>query len=562
MIGFLFRQRLREIRRYFANGDAGRMLTAVLLLVVGAGIAVGVYGLLEAGLSAMAANEFLSAALPFFVYEMFFLVVFGLVFFSAMISGVFSLFRGGHDFWALASPSYGQLVIDKCIAVAGVSLWPLVVLVVPALVAVQSVHAIGIGGVVFSFLAVVLLGVVGVGLALVALFVLARLVSVLKHSGVIANAFKGLVVGVGVLLAGVLYLLWLPFSSVNLSELFAVTNLDIAQAGTERVAELFAYYPSHLPAQILAGLQDGVVLSESMPLVWLCVMVGLTLAVLYYLAGSYLSLWQLFQEGQHVADSKQKSARAPKVASRSFAGGPVRGVINKEWIMFFRNTRNQLWAVFLLGLWLVVTGFDAFMQSELATETLFGLPATEAIQVFQLLVVVYFVASLAVRFVFPNFSLEAENAWNLLSSPVSRTKLFWTKAVFFGGLLGLLTLFVSIIHLFILGIGLGTGVVFLVMAVTAAITVALIGLALGARFPNFDTSDPQKLSTTLPGLSFVIVSMLYGGVASYVLYLTFLTGQLLIAGLFVLGSALLAFGFCRLATAKLDAIEFMSAVQS
>jgi ABC-2 type transport system permease protein len=182
--------------------------------------------------------------------------------------------------------------------------------------------------------------------------------------------------------------------------------------------------------------------------------------------------------------------------------------------------------------------------------------------VFQLLVVVYFVASLAVRFVFPNFSLEAENAWNLLSSPVSRTKLFWTKAVFFGGLLGILTLCVSVIHLFILGISVTSGLIFLVMAVTAAVTVALIGLALGARFPNFETSDPQKPSTTLPGLSFVIVSMLYGGLASYTLYLTFLTGQLLIAGLFVLGSALLAYGFCMLATAKLDAIEFTPIVRS
>jgi hypothetical protein len=44
------------------------------------------------------------------------------------------------------------------------------------------------------------------------------------------------------------------------------------------------------------------------------------------------------------------------------------------------------------------------------------------------------------------------------------------------------------------------------------------GLGLGAIFPNYETNDPEQLSTSLPGLGFIFGSLAYGGYGTYLFY--------------------------------------------
>jgi Zn-dependent protease with chaperone function len=56
------------------------------------------------------------------------------------------------------------------------------------------------------------------------------------------------------------------------------------------------------------------------------------------------------------------------------------------------------------------------------------------------------------------------------------------------------------------------------------------GLGLGAIFPNFDSDDPEVISTSLPGLAFIFGSLFYGGVGAYLFY-GFLMGNATIGAL-------------------------------
>lgn len=556
MIKFLLAQRMRQAKRYFSQAGLGRFVTVVLLAVVGLGVASGVYELLQTGLSAVAGNEFLKVALPFFVYEMFLLVVSGLVFFSVLLTGAFALFRSEEDTWIVASPSFTKLVYDKFIGVSSLSLWPLLVIALPALLAVNTVFVLGIDGLVFALIAVSLLALVSATLAFCLLLTLAYIVHVVCRTGGVTHQFRWFVLSVGLVVLGVVSALWLQFSGVDIASLFSVTNLQLAEANIDQVTNLFVYFPSHLAALVLQAAQTNALAASLTQLLGLVGLAVLSTLAMMYLSGGYIESWQMYHEGGGQSHQEDALRKRQANVNTVFSDNPAVSLIRKEALALFRNIGNQLWGLFLLLLWLITVVFDSFMRAEASGETFFGIPAVEFIQIFQLLVSVYFVAALSVRFVFPSFSLEKEQAWSLLSAPVSLVKLFWAKASFFAGVLALLSAVVAGLHIVLLQISGLQALIFVVLSVVAAVTVAVMGLALGAVFPNFQTTNPDVLATTLPGLSYVLLSLVYGSVASLTLYYVFSTGQAVWAWGFLAGSLLLVGIFSYLAGKTLPEIEF------
>jgi ABC-2 type transport system permease protein len=556
MLSFLFRQRWRQVKRYITEAGPGRALTVFLMGVVGLFVAFGVYGLLEFGLSAVQDNAFLREALPFFIYEMFLLVVSGLVFYSVLISGLFSLFRSEEDFWVVASPSFSRLVYDKFIAVSSLSLWPVVIIAVPALIAIESVFSLGFNGLIIGLFAVMLLAIVSAAIGFCVLLAVSRLFRAICGWADLSARFRWLASLVGLLITVSALTLWYLFGGIDIAELFAVRDLELAQASIGQITDLFVYFPSHLAALVLQSLQADMLRQAVISFSSLLVTTILSLLIISYLSRGYIDSWKFFQNSGSVAGFNGDSKLEANVEQVYFSDNATVSLIKKEALMFIRDTQNQLWALFLVLLWFITVAFDAFMKSKLTDESFLGVSALEFIQTFQLLVVAYFVAALSVRFVFPSFSLEKDRAWSLMSAPVSLVRLFVSKAVFFAGSLGLVAGVISGIHMLLLGVEGFSVLLFIGLAVLASMTVAVVGLALGARFPNFRTSNPDVLATTLPGLSFVLISLVYGSLASYTLYQVFLSNQLLPIIWFVVLSFLLAYVCCYVAVRKLPHIEF------
>jgi len=279
MIWFYCQQRAKHVLRFLKTANYGQLVTVGLFLLVFASVGLGVYGLLEAGFQSVADNEFLQVALPLFVYELFLLVVAALVFASSLIFGIFSLFKNKQDQWVLSSPQYSSLLTEKLLSVNVISLWPLAIIAIPALIAVQSVFGVGTLGFLYGLLTILLLGVLASTAALVLIITLGYLITVISNSTRWQLGITTLISIISVISLLLFAGSWIQLGSIDIVRFFEATNLERSTANIAAIQDMFRYFPSHWVAQTLSALQTSSVsagIATSWPIV---VTTGAMLAV-------------------------------------------------------------------------------------------------------------------------------------------------------------------------------------------------------------------------------------------------------------------------------------------
>jgi hypothetical protein len=202
------------------------------------------------------------------------------------------------------------------------------------------------------------------------------------------------------------------------------------------------------------------------------------------------------------------------------------------------------------------------MKHNFANISLGDISTPQLVESLQLLVIVYFSSALVLRFIFPAFSVERDNAWSLFSAPVSLVDTFQAKAIFYTSILLLLSFAISIIHILILSASTVSSGLFIFYVLVESVVLAVLGLSVGAIFPNFETTDPQALSTSLSGLSFTALALVYGSFGAYMFFLTLRSAASWYSILFVFVSIVLSVSAYRLAMRKLPHIEFVSQLES
>jgi uncharacterized membrane protein len=69
--------------------------------------------------------------------------------------------------------------------------------------------------------------------------------------------------------------------------------------------------------------------------------------------------------------------------------------------------------------------------------------------------------------------------------------------------------------------------------VTTVIFIVTLALTLGALFPSKETDDPEAISTSMSGLFFTALALIYGGLSAGMLYLTLIKNQASFVLLFI-----------------------------
>lgn len=563
MFSFLLQYQWRRLVRVCTTPSAGQLITAVLFIGLFLALAAGLCWALIAGLSAVQDDVFLRAALPYFLAELFLLVLCGLVGASALISGTFALFRQTGDVWFMVSPRYRQLLLSKALVVGVFSLWPLVVVALPLLIAMTVVYPIGAFGFVLGLILVVLLGLLMTMGALTWLLGIGYLSAAIARRVQRTTSFGWFLSGVALTIIGAAVFVWWQFRDLDVFTVFAVRDFSITEAPIILIASFFQSYPSHIAAMGLYSLQTGAVAVAG----FLSLLLGglvLAVSALYALLGrGLLPLWQELQEARFVATASpghvdSTRAQSGLVSARSALAALVR----KELLLLGRTPRDIAWLGFLLLLWVVVTSFDVFLVENVSAAPLADVSAVEWIQALQFLVIIYFAAALTLRFAFPSMSVERDHVWALLSTPVGHARIFAAKALVQVGGVVLLTALITGLHLLILPTTWLSALSFLGFGLVASATVGLLGLGIGARYPNFDSADPQQLSTSLPGLAFMGLAIGYGGLSAYALFQWFATDSLL----FPLAFLAVSLGCCWLVftrvVRRLPGVEFVGVTHS
>ena len=513
-------------RHWFRNQRAAKSITILLFLGVLFAVGFAIYGFFKWEFGLIAGDAYLRVALPIFFYEGLFLIVFLLVFVSSFITAVFALFRGGQgNALVMASPKFSMVFWKAYRQILFSSAWPLLVITIPAFLGSAAVFPVSFWGGALFILSAFFLAGLGTSLAVMLFFISACGLYLIAHYfGRMFFGFgKAALLGVLFAAAG-LFFIWRRVGSGDITSLFAPLGSSWATSRIDVILTRFEVFPSHLVTLTLFNAQQGLFGAATLATVGLAVMFGLGMLGVRIAAWGFLPLWQVFQEGRYEAKTvSAEAARRPygtggPITFPRYFKSPIGALFEKEAIVLFRGMKSALWFFFLFILWMVQASLEFFIRGNLVKYGTNLGSALAIVESLQLATAIYFVSAFILRFAFPAFSGEAKTAWILGAAPLRMQSVFWSKLLFYGSLFLLLGLVFCGLNFFIIQTAIAEGVAFIAFALLMIIFLVAFGLGLGAIFPNFDSDDPEVLSTSLPGLGFIFGSLIYGGAGTYLFY--------------------------------------------
>lgn len=513
----------RSVTRFFAKNRGAKLLTTSGFVLALGFFALIVYAFFYNGFSYVARDEYFREVLTLYIVELFLLVSFVLVLLSALISGVFTLFRPESDSALIASPRFALRVRLSVVRAFATSLWPLLVIVLPAFLAMKAVFGFPLLGLFAALCSVTILIALS---SILAVDVLLLIGTLLERS----RAFSVRLVASGsflVFLAAAAYA-WEQFRSVNLINMFQARVLENASASLVPVIEQFQYFPSHLAALTVLLGQKGDTIGIVAAMLALFLLAVLASILLLFLERTYLPQWQRAQEHRSIGLTKNPMFMGRHVLARSM--GAKDAILRKETIAFLRDTRGLLWIGFILFIWVIQVASSHLLVSGLAEERVALTDAPGIIGMLQFASVMYFIAMFVLRFAFPSFSAEKKTAWVLASAPVDLREVFRAKLLFFTSTFVIIACIFAFVNAQAVGLALAFELPVLVAVVLGTAFLTVLGLSLGALYPNRETDDPERLSTTMPGIGFIFSALLYGGAGAWIIERSFSGDAALLIG--------------------------------
>ncbi len=541
MIRLFLKFEFQKLLRYFTTKTAAKLITLTLFIAVFLFVGVGLYYFFLSGFRFVnfSVEQEIQLPLTLFIYELFLVVMAGVIIFSATVSGVFNLFRGTNDNWVIGSPSYRlfpRLVLVKSLLSSS---WPLFVMFLPAVLAFNTIYHLPLIGIFFILLSIVLLLVLLNTISLLAVLLIGTLYYKLsKKIKSLRFSFGGFVTFLFLIAATIITGVWKSVSTVDLVKLFKADNIDM-NVTLQNISSHFYFLPTHPVALEIVHWQNNLTGSALVQFLILLALTLVTLLLWWKVSVHFYPLWQKFQEGSSRVSTEAGVSRK-NTAPYFFTGSIGTVLFKKEALVTSRNMKGVLWFLFLTSIWLAQVAINMILSTNIGR---YQTDVSEKLAVFQALqfiIAVYFICAFTLRFVFPSFSTEKKTAWILGSAPISFTKIFYSKYVFYTLFFVFIGSVMGYVNVTILNLAFTYALLSMSLFITTVIFIVTLGLSLGALFPSTETDDPEAISTSMPGLFFTALSLIYGGISALVLYITLIKGVVPVLVLFEIATLLFA----------------------
>jgi Putative ATP-binding cassette len=525
MIASFIQIRFRGWKRYFSTRTVPKVITVFLFVLIVLGISAAVFWGVRLGFTMIQSQAYGRETLSLFTYEVFFLVLSYLIFASAIVSGLFVIFRGGTNNWIVASPKYTSIIVQAGFGILASSAWTLLVIGIPAVIALARVYG---GGAIFipsALVALLLLTVIASGLAMIVILSFATVLYYFRGPPWRALRMKWLAGISGLFMASLTYGLWRTIVHLDVISLFVSGPANALQASINGIVAAFRWSPTNIIALMMLALQE-----QSWALAWIyigCLALGAVAIMLaiYLFSFNFLGVWQGMQEGSFEARTSVPAMHEPPRAFPRFIKTPLGALFEKEMIVNFRSIRDSLWVLFILSLWILQTALNIFLRKNSAEYGTSGASIVVSIQSLQAATTMFFTSTFALRFALPSFSSDRRMAWIMGTAPIAPRQIFFSKLVFYTIIFLILGVGLGIVNASILGISLLQEGTFLLLLTAMIACVTTFGLSIGALFPDTESDDPERVSTSLPGLGFTFISLAYGGLGTWFYYLFLKTSQ-------------------------------------
>lgn len=519
MISLFLQFEFGKIKKYFSTKASAKIITSALFITVFLLVAFGIYHFFVSSFRyiMVGAEEDIRLALSLFLYEVFLCILGVLLILSALISSLFSLFRSRIDNWILSSPEHTSIPVFILLKSLANSLLPVSILFFPALLALQKVYSFG---------------ALGFAMCLLSIFILLASLNLLTHAGLIIITFvyykvakysklftfnfKGLVILVSGLFTLSLYALWRVFKAVDLLSIFKGSEVS-PLVSISNMASHFTYLPTHPFAMEIISWQLAEPITAYTYFSRIALIGIVALVFWKYSIRLFYPVWQTLQDVTMSTHRSLFSLSAPKKAFL-FTGSHTAVLFKKELLLATRNYKDIMWFLFLMLIWLLQITANVVLNHHVVKNEFDISPKVISLHITQYIVALYFISAFTLRFVFPSFSTEKKTSWILMSAPLEFKKIFVGKLLFFNTLFVLIGICMSTMNSYALSLPKEYTFYSMILFICTILTVVTFGLLLSILYPNAETDDPEVITTSVPGLFFTAIALLYSGVSGVVLY--------------------------------------------
>lgn len=532
---------LKKIQSFFRTKTTAKIITSILFVLVFLFVGTGIYFFFTNGFRYInaSATEDIQEALSLFLYEVFLLLLGGVIVMSALISSLFSMFKGGTNNWIMASPLHNIFPHSVLMRSIFQALLPSGIIFIPAILAFTTVYGGGFYGVMLIVISVLLLIVLLTTLTLLLIIIVGYLYYLIAQQvKTIPFYFRGLLGIIFVIIVSLVVVVGVSIKNVDLVDLFRADEASTSLS-TTTISNHFFLMPTHPFAMELVSIQTRALNNSLYYFLELLLMTLVSLFLWYYVSLFLYVLWQRLQEGTTSNQAELNTKKGVSLQPHIFSGAISTVLFKKEALLSSRNLRSVLWFSFLLLIWLAYVATTHVVGITVEKNQTDILNKSALLQALHYSISIYFVAAFTLRFVFPSFSAEKKTAWILETAPVTKKTIFFGKYIFYTSFFVLLGLLMSAIDVYLLRISLDQGLYSSVMFIVSIVIIVTFGLTLGVLYPSTDTDDPEAISTSIAGLSFTFIAAIYGALSALVLYILLIKHAIILLFIFIAVSCLL-----------------------
>ena len=223
---------------------------------------------------------------------------------------------------------------------------------------------------------------------------------------------------------------------------------------------------------------------------------------MYYLAGFVYAGGFSGAQSSAKFHGKNKMLWEQRLAQKSRRFKPALTLYWKDRLLLLRDARY--WSQIILIAALIVVYLFSVRQLPLDTPDLKSL-----ISFLNIGVAGFVVAAIGLRFTFPAISLEGSSFWLLKAAPVTASRIM-TEKLALSALPSMLLGFVLIsFSNYLLKADLFVSALSIFTIVTASLTLSVMGIGLGALFPDFKVENIHQLESSYGGFIYMACAMGY-----------------------------------------------------
>lgn len=426
-----------------------------------------------------------------------FTLLFAVIFASVLLSGPFIYLNRKSNNLLLPLPIKDLVLFNAhFIEQIFLSLWIALVFGIPAILSLLSLKMsiILLGEGLFFFLILVILAVIGGNICLLIIMTFTRRLGRWLNFLIIS-----------LLLVALGYLLAQKLVPHEIFELLASNN---ANGNSEALTNLRLHFNNWPSGWFTNTLLSDLTIIASAIMNRVCLLLVTAFA---FILQSLLA-WKVYR--RIVIASQEEAIRPIRQKSNLLRFHDSWLLIAKEWFLIIRSRRDLGQLIFFLFMLAIYLNF--IFSSKAISITLDPL-WTPRIIIFIIITLCYFITLMALRFVFPLTSIERNESWFFLTLPRLRENNFTSRL--FAWFIPMFLLIELMVLLTGIGFSLKGSFILPLLILLPFITLFILTLAnvLGTVFPVREKNNPEELSTTVQGLSLLVLISAYVLICSWLL---------------------------------------------